>query len=115
MDQTRQAGNKQPLQDAAPLVQWLLLALLSAALAGGLEMAALPAAWLIGPMLAASPPARRALPAGAAAGLRLRPVDHRLRRRRFALSRHLGVIYAEWPLFLAPGSPRWRLSSLLGG
>ncbi|HMM63581.1 MAG TPA: AbrB family transcriptional regulator [Mesorhizobium sp.] len=115
MDQTRQAGNKQPLQDAAPLVQWLLLALLSAALAGGLEMAALPAAWLIGPMLA-----------GIAAGTQGATV--RVPQPVFASAQSIigcvvaasispaifGVIYAEWPLFLGAVIATVAASSLLG-
>lgn len=53
MDTTPQRQDAGPLSDTAPALQWLLLLAASALLAGLLEYLALPAALLIGPMLAA--------------------------------------------------------------
>ncbi|CAM5453803.1 membrane AbrB-like protein [Aquamicrobium terrae] len=115
MDQPPQAEDRLPLQEVAPAAQWLLLALLSAGLAMGLEMASLPAAWLIGPMLA-----------GILAGTNGATV--RMPRPVFALAQAVigcliassisptifGVVYADWPLFLGAVVATVAASSLLG-
>lgn len=115
MDPTRQAAARQPLQGVAPLAQWLVLALLSAALAGGLEMAALPAAWLIGPMLAG-------IVAGTnGAGVRVSPPAFAAAQAVIgclvagSISPDIfGVIHAEWPLLLGSVLATVAASSLLG-
>lgn len=115
MDQPSPAPTKEPLARAAPALQWLAIVLVSALFVGGLEIAALPAAFLIGPMLA-----------GIAAGTNGATV--RVPRAAFGFAQAIigcliassiapgifDTFYAEWPLFLATVIATVAASSFLG-
>jgi membrane AbrB-like protein len=115
MDQSSPQQASGRLASAPPAVQWAAILFVSALFAGGLEMAALPAALLIGPMLA-----------GIAAGTSSATV--RVPPFAFAAAQAVigcliansispdifGTFYAEWPLFVGVVVATLAASSLFG-
>jgi membrane AbrB-like protein len=115
MDQSTEPQTNERMARTAPPLQWLVILLVSALFVGGLEIAALPAALLIGPMLA-----------GVVAGTNGATV----RVPRFAFASAQAIIgcliassiapgifatfYAEWPLFLGAVVATLAASSFLG-
>ena len=104
----------EPLTTAPPFLQWGLLTACSALLATLLELASLPAALLIGPMMAAILRHLRRHRAGAAAAVCRRSGDRRLLIAASISSDIFLSFSAEWPLFLAAVLATVAASSLLG-
>lgn len=115
MDQPSPSPANGRLADALPAMQWAALLIVSVLFAGGLEFAALPAALLIGPMLA-----------GVVAGtngatIRVPPLLFASAQAvigcLIASSIAPGIFttfHAEWPLFLGAALATVAASSLLG-
>ncbi|KQZ87050.1 ammonia monooxygenase [Mesorhizobium sp. Root157] len=115
MDQSSPPQTKEHLARARPPSQWAFILLVSAVFVGGLELAALPAALLIGPMLA-----------GIVAGTNGATV--RVPHAAFCSAQAVigcliagsiapgifDTLYAEWPIFLGASVATVAASSLLG-